>query len=184
MDAEEAAALLRGESVTVETARRELPKEPGLYAWWTESLAIPKVPPSPHPDLKNLDLFYVGIAPRERSSATLRSRVCGQHIAGNTGSSTFRYVLAALLIDALDLHPFMRGKKFLLPAHENQLLSAWQQQHLWLSWAKREKPWEVEDAVLRIMEPPLNSKGNASHAFYPVVEAARRSFREKAKDVG
>jgi hypothetical protein len=42
--------------------------------------------------------LYVGVAPKRPSSrATLRSRIRGQYLAGNIGSSTFRQSLAALL---------------------------------------------------------------------------------------
>lgn len=181
MKAEAVADALRSKLASVEIARRMLPEQPGIYAWWAKSAAIPGVPRNPHPDEKDFDLFYVGIAPRERSSATLQSRVLGNHISGNTGSSTFRYVLAALLVDTLDLHPYARGKKFLLPQSENTMLNDWQRDHLAISWVQHERPWDLEDDIIQILKPPLNSKGNASHEFFPTVKAARASFREKAR---
>src|SRR4051812_15272968 len=73
-----------------------LPASPGLYAWWMQPGAVPGVSGPMHPTEK-VQLLYVGIAPsRPSSSATLRSRVVGQHVRGNIGASTFRLSLAAL----------------------------------------------------------------------------------------
>src|SRR6266849_703466 len=83
-----------------------LPAAPGFYAWWSRRDSISGVPHVPHPLDGEISLLYVGIRPaRETSRQTLRSRVIGNHLNGNVGSSTFRFVLAALLIDALDLAP-------------------------------------------------------------------------------
>jgi hypothetical protein len=47
-------------------------------------------------------LLYAGIAPsREESSATLRSRIKGQHYAGNAYGSTLRLTLGCLLAERL-----------------------------------------------------------------------------------
>ncbi len=40
-----------------------LPREPGLYAWWTVPGSIPGVPRCPHPTVTDLHLFYVTISP-------------------------------------------------------------------------------------------------------------------------
>jgi hypothetical protein len=45
--------------------------------------------------------------------------VIGNHLNGNVGSSTFRFVLAALLLDVLRLRPFLRGTKVALDASDN-----------------------------------------------------------------
>jgi hypothetical protein len=83
-----------------------LPAAPGFYGWWSRRGAVGPVPHILHPLDEEVSL-YVGISPaRETSAQTLRSRVVRNHLNGNVGSSTFRLVLAALLIDALDLHPF------------------------------------------------------------------------------
>src|SRR5205823_2724272 len=93
-------------------ARELLPAAPGFYCWWSRRNAIAGLPHVPHPLDGGLSLLYVGISPaRDSSRQTLRSRVLGNHLNGNVGSSTFRFVLAALLIDELDLRPFLRGTK-------------------------------------------------------------------------
>jgi hypothetical protein len=122
-----------------------------------------------------------GVSPaRETSRQTVRSRVIGNHLNGNVGSSTFRFVLAALLIDALELHPCLRGTKVALNAHDNARLSAWQREHLFVMWCARERPREIENEVIAHLAPPLNSAANAVHAFYPAVRSARAEFRRRA----
>jgi hypothetical protein len=53
----------------------------------------------------------------------MRTRVLGNHLSGNIGSSTFRLSLAALLVDELDLHPYAQKAKCVLPFEENRRLS-------------------------------------------------------------
>jgi hypothetical protein len=158
-----------------------LPAAPGFYGWWSLRGALVTLPHIPHPVNEDLSLLYVGISPaREASRQTIRSRVIGNHLNGNVGSSTFRFVLAALLLDALNLHPHLRGTKVALSTDDNRRLSAWQREHLLLTSYAREGPWEIERDVIAHLAPPLNSAGNAAHAFYPVVRAARAEFRRRA----
>jgi hypothetical protein len=107
--------------------------------------------------------------------------VIGNHLNGNVSSSTFRFVLAALLIDALELSPYLRGTKVALSAHDNARLSTWQREHLLLTSCTKERPWEIESEVIAELGPPLNSAANAVHAFYPAVRAARAEFRRRAR---
>src|SRR5262249_40311012 len=112
-----------------------VPAAPGFYAWWSRRGSIAGVPHLAHPLDDELSLLYVGISPaRQTSRQTLRGRVIGNHLNGNVGSSTFRFVLAALLIDALDLRPLLRGTKVALSASDNARLSAWQREQLLLTW--------------------------------------------------
>lgn len=118
--------------------RELLPAASGFYSWWSRRGAIPGVPRVPHPAHDEITLLYVGI--RASSRQTIRSRIVGNHLNGNVGSSTFRFVLAALLIDSLELRPFLRGRKVALEASDNARLSAWQREHLLLMWHARERP--------------------------------------------
>ncbi len=69
----------------------DLPSEPGLYAWWVRDAGLPGVPRPPHPTMAGWGALYVGRAPTSPSSGqTLRTRILGNHVGGNTGSSTFR----------------------------------------------------------------------------------------------
>lgn len=98
------------------------------------------MPHIPHPLDNDVSLLYIGISPvRMTSGQTIRSRVIGNHLNGNVGSSTFRFVLAALLMDALDLRPYLRGAKVALEVTDNARLTAWQREYLQLTWCARER---------------------------------------------
>ena len=88
--------------------------------------------------------------------------------------------MAALLLDPLDLRPYLRGTKVALSTVDNRRLSAWQREHLLLTSCPTERPWEIETEVIAQLAPPLNSAGNAAHAFYPAVRAARAELRRRA----
>jgi GIY-YIG catalytic domain-containing protein len=160
---------------------RGLRPEPGFYAWWERPGAVPGVPAPPHPALP-VALLYVGIAPRDAvSNARLRSRLCGQHIGGNVGSSTFRFGLASLLWRHEDWQPRISlSGKYRLDRTDNGALSAWQRSHLFLSWLVVEKPWRFEDAVIWSMGPPMNRDHNQHHPFYVSMGRARDEFRAAA----
>ena len=102
------------------------------------------------------------------------------HIGGNTGSSTFRFALASLLLTTLRLHPRRRTKKFVLDGEENARLRGWQETNLKLTWCERPNPWEIEGDVIATMKPPLNAAGNSAHPFYPTLKASRAAFRAAA----
>ena len=157
-----------------------VPGAPGFYAWWAPRGAI-DVPHHPHPVDADLGLLYVGISPARPSSAgTIRSRIVGQHVGGNTSSSTFRFVLAALLFEELGLTPRKTKTKVVLDSEDNARLRVWQFEHLSLTWCVRGRPWEVEGEVIALMEPPLNSAGNSAHPFHARVSSARATFRAAA----
>jgi hypothetical protein len=165
----------------VRTQRELVPRQAGFYAWWARRGAIEGVPRQPHPLDDNLDLFYVGISPRRASSQQkIYKRVLGHHLGGNTGSSTFRFALASLLLDELQLTPTIRGDKTVLSYEDNCHLSDWQTDNLRLTWCMRARPWEIEDEVIALMQPPLNCAANALHPFYRRVRDARAEFRRRA----
>jgi hypothetical protein len=176
------ALMVRPVDVRLVLQRPELvPAEPGFYGWWSRRGAIEGVPHVSNPVDDDLSLLYIGISPvRATSGQTVRSRVIGNHLTGNVGSSTFRFVLAALLMETLSLHPFLRREKVVLDPVENARLSAWQREHLLLTWHAKERPWEIENEVIAQLGPPLNSAGNVGHAFYPRVRDARAGFRRRA----
>ena len=103
------------------------------------------------------------------------------HLSGNTGSSTFRFTLAALLLEDLGLHPVKTTTKFVLPPKENRLLTTWQEEHLRLTWCVTSHPWLREDEVIAVMEPPLNLAANAKHPYYSTLKQARAAFRRASK---
>ena len=99
----------------------------GFYAWWIRGDTIAGLPHHPHPTVPGLGLLYVGISPMRQSSAGLiRLRVIDQHVRGNTSSSTFRFVLASMLLEQLELKPRSTIKKVVLDSDDNVRLRQWQ----------------------------------------------------------
>jgi hypothetical protein len=187
------AALERAPS-TIEDARRTgsdggIPDTPGFYAWWAAVGALSGAEGTPHPTLSGLRSFYVGISPaREGTAQRLRGRVVGNHIRGNTGGSTFRLALAALLLESRGYQPCLRidrkgRRKYVLPREQNGDLRAWQEEHLRVSWAECPAPWRpgLEAAVIAHFKPPLNLAENSSHPFYQRLKKARDRYRSAAR---
>ncbi len=168
---------------TIADARRDatdggVPNHHGVYAWWMSPEAIPGVNGPAHP-AEELELLYVGIAPKdERSSATLRSRIRGQHLGGNIGSSTFRQSLAALLLADQQWEVRRSGTRTNLVPEHNRALSEWQRDQLRLAWVDRPQPWTVEERVIALMQPPLNLANNASNPLYHRLKSLRVKLRE------
>lgn len=159
-----------------------LPDEAGLYAWWlADRSKLPQVPAANHSLKPDLSLLYVGIAPVDaQSSATLRSRVIGNHLSGNIAASTFRFSLAALLMRALNFVPLKTSTKVVLSRDDNQRLTDWQHANLRISWCRLPEPWQVESAVISVTKPPFNLAENSVHPFYKVLKQARADFRDAA----
>jgi hypothetical protein len=154
-----------------------IPEQPGAYAWWVSPGSIPGIKGPAHP-AESFELLYVGIAPKdEKSKATLRSRIRGQHLGGNIGSSTFRQSLAALLVESEGWVTSRSGSRSQLMPEHNRALSEWQQDHLRLAWVERPRPWEVEARVIALMQPPLNLADNASHPLYARLKMLRAKLR-------
>jgi hypothetical protein len=130
-----------------------------------------------------LGLLYIGIAPsRVTSRATLRSRLLRQHIGGNVGSSTFRLGLAALLWETNGWVPRLSASgRPALSDRDNQQLSAWQQEHLEISWATAAEPWDFEAPAVAFMAPPMNREHNRGHPYFAAMGSARDRFRGVAR---
>ena len=105
------------------------------------------------------------------------------HLGGNTGSSTFRLSLAALLLEAEHFVPVTTKTKFILTRADNRRLSEWQEASLRLAWCEQEEPWDgtLERNVIATMQPPLNLAENRSHPFHATMSAARQNFRNAAR---
>jgi hypothetical protein len=185
MNANEVVAALCASLTSPEVARAKpkdggVPPSPGLYAWWCDEESLPGVP------LREVDgvtdrLVYVGIAPsRAGSRQTLRGRICGNHLRGNIGSSTFRLSLAALLWQREGWSLSRRGNSPVLVPEDNQALSAWQREHLRVSWTVRPHPWEVEPQVIKALSPPLNLAENRQHPYSWTLSEARQRLRSAA----
>ena len=95
-------------------------------------------------------------------------------------ATTFRFVLASLLLEELALTPRKSSSKVVLDKRDNARLREWQLEHLSLTWCVRGRPWEVEGEVIALMAPRLNSAGNSAHPFHARVSSARAAFRAAA----
>lgn len=169
---------------TIHNLRRATLPVAGLYSWWRLGDKLPDVPAAPHASVPGLALIYVGVGPTSAASGeTLRSRVIGKHVEGNTGSSTLRLSLAAHLLDTLHLHPRATAKKVVLDPTDSSQLTAWMEQHLRVSWTFHPSPWEVERDVIRALRPPLNTAHNHDHPYVPTNAALRRAFRNRGRSV-
>lgn len=133
---------------------------PGMYAWWGDDEALRVLGAELGADLPAL--LYVGQAGAtkwpsgKRSSATLASRIGGQHIRGNARSSTFRLTISSLLLRRLRLVPIAGGK---LDPASNARVSTWIADHLSVAIAPyddRDTLAVVEAEVVRHLDPPLN----------------------------
>jgi hypothetical protein len=179
---------LTAEPVSIPTARRPTadggaPDEPGFYAWWLkDESALPTVPTSPHPADDSLGLAYLGIAPfAASSSATIRSRMLGNHLGNALASSTLRRGLAALLWTDQGWRPFMKGKKPAFPPDDNAALTQWMETNLRVSWCRVAEPWTYEPELIGEMQPPLNCDHNHGHPFYPSIKQARKHLMATAR---
>lgn len=154
-----------------------VPEAPGVYAWWMSPGVLPALQGPTHP-AESLELLYVGISPKNaQSKATLRSRIRGQHLGGNIGSSTFRQSLAALLFEDQGWTTHWSGSRTQLVPEHNRALSEWQRDHLRLAWVERTRPWSIEGRVIALMQPPLNLANNASHPLYGRLKVLRGKLR-------
>lgn len=131
-------------------------RTPGLYVWWVDEDGARQLSEGMgHPI--EAGLLYAGKAGGHRvtaepSTSTLWSRIAGNHLRGNVGSSTFRRSLAALLTPA--------GGSVTEDA-----LTAWMHAHLRVAVlpVTSELVPELEDELVARADPPLNLAGAPQH---------------------
>lgn len=176
--AEELVRLLRDESGARPVDGFPWPetdlRHPGLYAWYVDlsgghelTAALGhRVGPG---------LVYAGQAGAtsskagKASSATLASRIGGNHLSGDVDSSTWRRTLAALLLGPV--------------AHTQEgraQLDAWMRRHLRLIVAPlpdRASVGRLEHEVLALLDPPLNLMGRPRTELRAEVSRLRRELR-------
>ncbi len=139
----------------------QVPREPGLYAWWAHPTSLPAMPGLAHPDDPGLRLLYVGLA------TSLRSRL-GQNHMRRTGSSTLRRTLVGLLLDEEGYRTRWTDRVVLVDEDEGRL-TEWMTTNLRVSWCTHMEPRQVEGDVIRVLRPPLN----VDHASGPVRDAVK-----------
>lgn len=148
---------------------------PGLYAWFVDvpgAKALSTALQSPIPT----GLIYGGQAGAGSSTATLGSRIGGNHLGGNTYGSTFRLTLAAALSEPLDLEP-VGGRR--MTRSSEARLTAWMLEHLSIAIDAFENRLELsghESAVLAVLDPPLNLSKVAPTPLRAALSRRRRAY--------
>ena len=159
---------------------REAAALPGLYAWWADAAARELLGETLGGSLPALIYAGQAGATTKRSgterSATLASRVAGNHLRGNIRSSTFRLTLAALLSEHLGL---VLQRSSVLDATSERALSEWMSTHLRVvvaPVADRAVLSGLEEAVLERLDPPLNLAGMRPSPARSVLRARRKAL--------
>jgi hypothetical protein len=154
----------------------------GIYAWWLiHGDALPNVPATPHPT-EPVGLLYVGVGPGRTGSTRKLWQRFEDHIT-DTGRSTLRRALAALLYERQGWRPHWTTRPVMARADESAL-TVWLTSHLQVQWLAIAEPWTVEAEIVRLMRPPLNHEHNKAHPFFGELDRARKHFRETAKAAG
>ena len=161
----------------------------GVYGWWFRRPPT-DIDTSGCHTRDGLTLLYVGISPKEapakgdqRSKATLRSRI-NTHYTGNAEGSTLRRTLGCLLSQELgiELRRVGSGSRFTFLEGE-QRLSAWMAENALVAWVPCERPWEVEEELISVLDVPLNLDGNYRHPFHSVLTGIRSAAVRRAKEL-
>lgn len=176
----EAMAALAEPMLRAVDADAVAPHAPGLYAIGASVTGLKAL------GLEGAGVIYVGKAER-----SLAHRDLGQHFAvGQTGRSTLRRSLSALLADELGMMPRPRNPlkpadfdRYALDESSDRLLSSWMREHLRLSfWAAPAdtvlRPIEI--AVIQRLLPPLNLT-DCLTPYTSLVKASRRIMAERAR---
>lgn len=151
-------------------------RNPGVYAWFH---------PAALPSLSNqgADPVYVGI------TSNLAQREFDTHFrSGQTGFSTLRRSLGALLKDELSLSPQPRGagssdsnyRCYRFDEAGEARLTAWMHEHLWVGAHKWPEPAAIEKELIGLAQPPLNLTG-WRNPYAAAIKALRKACVEEAR---
>jgi hypothetical protein len=187
----EAAALVRPDRVW---SREEVlgrpspvPAVAGAYAWYFKQLPA-AIDSTKCVSWSALNLLYVGISPKAppasgvgASRQNLRRRL-RQHYALNAYGSTLRLTLGCLLADqfGIELRRVGSGTRLTFADGEPRL-SQWMAANAFVCWVAHERPWELEHALLKTLDLPLNLQGNDHHPFRNYLRTARATARDRAR---
>jgi len=173
---EEILDALRANAVPLDDVRA--PSAPGVYAWFLDDAhVLPSLPD------QGRDPIYVGL------SSDLAIREYNTHFkAGQSGFSTMRRSLGALLKDELHLRAQPRGTGASATNYRNYrfddageaVLSGWMREHLRVAVHPCVDPDEIETDLIALACPPLNlTKWANPHAAE--IKALRKECVEEAK---
>jgi len=154
-----------------------------MYAWFFKELP-PQLGERQNCFLKREEkwLLYVGISPSSPgSNRKLRDRISA-HYSGNSNGSTLRLSLGCLLSDSLGimLQVVGKSKRRLTFGEGEKKLSRWMKRNAFVVWILHDSPWIVEKDAFKVLDVPLNLKGNQHNEFYVDLKAIRAKAREKA----
>jgi hypothetical protein len=156
-----------------------IPAVPGVYGWWFDRLPTAIEVSGCH-EVDGFTLLYTGISPKQpprngrpASKGQLRQRIV-THYAGNAEGSTLRKTLGCLLAAELGIQLRRVGsgsrKTFV---HGERLLSQWMAEHAYVSFVADQRPWELEERLIGLLDLPLNLDGNGHNAFHPELTRVR-----------
>lgn len=152
---------------------------PGLYAWFVDDEGAAHLAdgiglPS------GAGLIYAGQAGAGSSSATLGSRIHGNHLGSDIYGSTFRLTLASALRGRLALTPIGGGH---MGRDGEGRLTVWMREHLAvavIAYPDRARLDSFETVVLERLDPPLNIAKRPPSPVRRQLTVLRRAFSRRA----
>ena len=161
-----------------------VPKSRGLYAWYFKEIP-PLVPTDGCIKKDNLNLLYVGISPKNKNSTQdLRKRI-KTHFNGNAEGSTLRLTLGVLLENksGFTLRRVGSGKRLTFTHFGEQWLDDWMGQNAFVCWVEHQKPWQVEESIIKSVSLPLNIRDNTHNLFSQDLSKLRTLAKQRARDL-
>ena len=153
----------------------------GVYGWWFDNY-LSLVPRAGCIERDGKHLLYIGIAPpkdpvRRGGPIPMKSRLWRNHLRGTVRTSTLRLSLAALLEQELCLSFWRdRRNRVRMDRHHEARLSGWIAKHAAISVLQHDKPWSLEEALVRNgPSVPLNLSMSA-HPFRSTLRDLRRAL--------
>ena len=134
---------------------------PGLYAWWVDDEGAADLAAGLGTELAG-GRIYAGQAGATRwpsgtpTSNTLGKRIGQMHLGGKVRMSTFRWTLAAILFERLEVQ--VRAPMVIAPSSE-EALSEWMGRHLSVAVHAHDDRGSLEgleEQLLALFDPPLN----------------------------
>ena len=158
---------------------------PGLYAWWVDEAGAGDLSRGLGLALDPARIYAGGAGATKwpsgkRNDNTLGRRVGEAHLGGRVRMSTFRWTLAAILFDQLEVQ-VQAG--MVISAASEAALSGWMREHLCIAvhaHDDRDSLGGLEHALLQRLDPPLNvSHMPPTPLRARIAELRRRVSRER-----
>src|SRR5262249_419625 len=112
----------------------------------------------------------------KRRKVTLRSRIGTRHLGLRSDYSTLRHTITALLRTPLDLGPIGKNR---LDRSSEERLRDWMRNHLMLAvhpFLNRDVLKDLEEQILRRLDPPLNLEGFLGEGIRNQLSALRAAI--------